>query len=391
MGAPSENFRGFIDYSIQSSQNKEPKFQKKFEPYQEPEKQKNVEFEKTDLVKGYDNNGGTLQDEQKMEFLKKLQQRETEPYQEQYNKNEPDYIENDEPNYRGNDYNKDFNNPAHKSNNHYQNNNYNQIPEHSSYQPENPPYNPKYKSQQPEYANQSEPTNKNQDQTNPKTTPDYYTYQHKKNLPKLYPSIHYTEYKAKIFNTEDHKRYNPEEEMERRMKQMKQALQQTDQDEEDIIDYRRKSKQINNQDDPHAQGYYRDDYTQRVSNLPSRKEKYDRELYEKNMVRNTNPINQNYNHLMENHVYSEHWGDVKVIQYRVRGTVQHFTKVTENELKGEFLKNGFQVINFRYIQDPLSGRISGEAEFKARILTHQQRDLEKFISNKLGLSITSKK
>ena len=222
--------------------------------------------------------------------------------------------------------------------------------------------------------------------------PQYGSYQDRQKLPKLFPSVHYTEYKNKVFNTKDHQVIDPEKEMEKRMKQMKQALRQNDCDEEDILQYR-KSKHQANQDyhGSNPQNLYRDDYTGRVSNLPSRKEKIDRQLYEKNMVRNTNPINQNYNHLMENHVYEERWGDVQVIQYKVRGTVQHLTRVTESEMKSEFLKNGFQVINFKYVQNPLSGRLTGDIEFKSRVLTHQQRDLEKFISNKLGLAIRSKK
>jgi hypothetical protein len=120
-------------------------------------------------------------------------------------------------------------------------------------------------------------------------------------------------------------------------------------------------------------------------------EKIDRRLYEENMNRNINPINQRYNPLREETMYEEHLGDIQLIDYRLQADVNYLQRTTCLKMKAEFLRNSFHVINFKFDSDPLSGALTGIVSFKVRIQTHKIRDLEKFISNRMGLTIKYKK
>lgn len=104
-----------------------------------------------------------------------------------------------------------------------------------------------------------------------------------------------------------------------------------------------------------------------------------------------NPINRRYNPLREDTMYSEHLGDIKLIDYRVEGDKEYLQKITCLKMKAEFLRNSFHVINFKFESDPLSGNLTGIISFKVRIQTDKVRELDKFISNKMGLTIKYKK
>ena len=127
------------------------------------------------------------------------------------------------------------------------------------------------------------------------------------------------------------------------------------------------------------------------SRFTSKQEKIDRKLYEQNMVKNTNPINQRYNPLMDDHIYEERWGDIKLVNYKLTGDKLYLKKITEIGAKAEILRNGYHVINFLFESDPLSGSLTGIISFRLRIVAHKEREFDKFISNRMGFTIKSKK
>ena len=120
-------------------------------------------------------------------------------------------------------------------------------------------------------------------------------------------------------------------------------------------------------------------------------EKIDRRLYEQNMNKNINPINQRYNPLREDTMYSEHLGDIQLIDYKLQADIDYLERTTCLKMKAEFLRNSFHVINFKFESDPLSGSLTGIISFKVRILTDKIQHLDKFISNRMGLTIKYKK
>ena len=127
------------------------------------------------------------------------------------------------------------------------------------------------------------------------------------------------------------------------------------------------------------------------SRRTTKQDKIDKQLYEMNMTRNANPINMQYNQAIDEPVYEERWGDIKVVDYKLQGDRYELQKMTEIKMKAEFLRNGFHVMNFQFECDPLSGNLTGIISFKARLLVHKQRDFDKFISNRMGLTIKYKK
>ena len=109
------------------------------------------------------------------------------------------------------------------------------------------------------------------------------------------------------------------------------------------------------------------------------------------MNRNMNPINQRYNPLREDTMYEEHLGDIKIIDYKLQGDIKQLEKITCIGMKAEFLRNSFHVMNFKFESDPLSGSLTGIVSFKVRIQVDKETHFDKFISNRMGLTIKYKK
>lgn len=192
----------------------------------------------------------------------------------------------------------------------------------------------------------------------------------------LYPSIHYTEYRDnRLQRREPDPRVENPQDVKSRTDRMVQALRKGGDDQDD---YRNQGPR-GYQDYPQPSGY------------GSKHEKYDKAMYEESLYRKVNPINHRYNSLRDESVYSEHSGNINVVNYRIMGDREYLRKMTCVKLKAEFLKNSFHVMNFRFESDPLSGNLTGIVTFKARVLVHKERDLDKFISNILGMTIKSKK
>jgi hypothetical protein len=177
---------------------------------------------------------------------------------------------------------------------------------------------------------------------------------------KLLPSVHYSEFKNSNYY-EEPKTKTHEQLLNERMEKMKASL-------------------LQHPPTPSQQTISEQNDSQNGRNF-----------YRHAMGHGTNPINNTQNSDIFGKRLDEHIGDVVIRFYKVQGYKYTLMKQTDKEIKAQFLKNGYQVMNLQIVRDPISGDANGQVTFKARIIANQERLFEHFLKTTMDFVIMAKK
>lgn len=178
---------------------------------------------------------------------------------------------------------------------------------------------------------------------------------------KLLPSVHYSEFKNSNYYKEQPKQKTNEELLTERMEKMKASL-------------------LQHPPTPSQQTISEQNQSNNGRNF-----------YRHAMGHGTNPINNTENTDIYGKSLDEHGGDVIIRFYKVQGYKYTLMKQTDKEIKSQFLKNGYQVMNLQIVRDPISGDANGQVTFKARIIAAQERLFEHFLKTTMNFVIMAKK
>ena len=180
----------------------------------------------------------------------------------------------------------------------------------------------------------------------------------------LIPSVHYSEYQNSNFHKEQTQKTN-QELMEERTQKMMNSLRETS--------------------------------NKRVSENPNQIEngsshsQNSRNYYKTMMGHGKNTINNTEDQNVFGQMPNEHLGEIVVRLYKVQGYKYDLINYSEKQLRAEFLKNGYHVINLEIVKDPISGDANGMVIFRVRLQAQHERSFEHFFQTQFKFVIMSKK
>lgn len=179
------------------------------------------------------------------------------------------------------------------------------------------------------------------------------------NEPKLLPSVHYSEFKDSGYYKEQPKKKSNLQIMEDRTQRMR----------DDLLHHPPSQQTISQNNESYQS----------------------RNFYKNAMGYGMNPINNTQNRDIFGRKKDEHQGEVIVKDYKVQGYKYTIMKQTDKEIKAEFLKNGYHILNLEIVRDPISGDANGQIKFRIRLIADQEKMFEHYLKTSMKYSILGKK